>query len=262
MKEVQEKLTSSLDDFCSVLGVKELDSFFANYKSSRDNSSKQLAHPCPRSPSGRPSMMQKMLGTAGINIKLAIAAGDSIHSGNKGKSQFTQSVNYQLDCLLNLDLRSIECADKLTQMCDIELVQFIDAFNDKQGIGQDAVTSNGWLYNGGQRISLDLIKHLVTMQLFHYATLNAFKLATKEERKEGNICTFQNETPRKYAIVLRTIVLEQGKDIHLEKLMTEIMSIDLLCFCATIVEWLEYNEEDDVDSDEEVSECNCLSAFS
>ena len=114
MKEVQEKLTSSLDDFCSVLGVKELDSFFANYKSSRDNSSKQLAHPCPRSPSGRPSMMQKMLGTAGINIKLAIAAGDSIHSGNKGKSQFTQSVNYQLDCLLNLDLRSIECADKLT----------------------------------------------------------------------------------------------------------------------------------------------------
>jgi hypothetical protein len=97
---VKNKLTSALDDFCSVLGDKELDSFFAKYKASRDNS-EQLAHPRPRSPSNRPAMIEKMLGTSGFESKLVWTAADL--SDEESNSRFDTSLFGQLDSMLELE---------------------------------------------------------------------------------------------------------------------------------------------------------------
>ncbi|KAL3782612.1 hypothetical protein ACHAWO_005245 [Cyclotella atomus] len=86
---VKDKLTSALDDFCSVYGDEELDSFFVKYKASRDNS-KQLAHPRPRSPSNRPAMIEKMLGMSGFEGKLVLTATDL--NGKESNSQFDSSI--------------------------------------------------------------------------------------------------------------------------------------------------------------------------
>jgi hypothetical protein len=86
-------LTSALNHFSSVLGDKELDSFLAKFKASRDNS-KQLACPCPRSPSGRPAMIEKMLGTSGFESKLAWTAADL--NNEESNFQFNSSFSVNL----------------------------------------------------------------------------------------------------------------------------------------------------------------------
>jgi hypothetical protein len=100
---VKDELTSALDDFCSVYGDEELDSFFVKYKASRDNS-KQLAHPRPRSPSNRPAMIEKMLGMSGFEGKLVLTATDL--NGKESNSQFDSSLCGQLDSMLELETTS------------------------------------------------------------------------------------------------------------------------------------------------------------
>ena len=100
---MKDALTSALNDFSSLLGKEELDSFLAKFKASGDNS-EQLAHPRPRSPSNCPAMIEKMLGMSGFEGKLVLTATDL--NGKESNSQFDSSLCGQLDSMLELETTS------------------------------------------------------------------------------------------------------------------------------------------------------------
>lgn len=245
---MKDALTSALNDFSSLLDKEELDSFLAKFKASGDNS-EQLAHPRPRSPSNCPAMIEKMLGTSGFEGKLVWTAADL--NDEESNSRFDSSLFCQLDSMLELETTP-------NSQISYELLEnAITSFNRDRGIGQDAVTSKGYFYNGGRPLSIPFLFKLKSGQLLYYAPIKAYNRAIEQVCKDGNICTpRKNKTVRKIYDILYTIALKQGKnDVTLESLMDAIVSIDIVPFCATIVTWLEFGAAE-VGSDGKVIVCH------